>query len=85
MVGMRALRSRGKFAISTDVLSPDWPQLGAGVCEETCDRCIRSESYRSSPRCGAKVSPRIDSERYANHRSGRVYGVSVRVDCRSFH
>ena len=25
------------------------------------------------------------SERYANHRSGRVYGVSVRVDCRSFH
>ena len=24
-------------------------------------------------------------ERYANHRSGRVYGVSVRVDCRSFH
>jgi hypothetical protein len=24
-------------------------------------------------------------ERYANHRSGHVYGVSVRVDCRSFH
>jgi hypothetical protein len=24
-------------------------------------------------------------ERYANHRSGLVYGVSVRVDCRSFH
>jgi hypothetical protein len=28
---------------------------------------------------------RIDCERYANHRSGHVYGVSVRVDCRSFH
>jgi hypothetical protein len=27
----------------------------------------------------------LDRERYANHRSGRVYGVSVRVDCRSFH
>jgi hypothetical protein len=25
------------------------------------------------------------SERYANHRSGGVYGASVRVDCRSFH
>jgi CheY-like chemotaxis protein len=27
----------------------------------------------------------MPGERYANHRSGRVYGASVRVDCRSFH
>jgi hypothetical protein len=42
------------------------------------------EFYLRHVLLSCSVSP-IIRERYANHRSGHVYGVSVRVDCRSFH